>query len=40
MTNLRFNFKIDLINVDYIDFSFAEDYQDLEDNPFLIKHFP
>ena len=40
MTNLRFNFKIDLINVDYIDFSFAEDYQDLENNPFLTKHFP
>ena len=40
MVNLRFNFKMDLVDISTIDFVFAETYAELETNPFLEKSYP
>lgn len=40
MVNLRFNFKMDLVDISTIDFAFAETYAELETDPFLEKSFP
>ena len=40
MVNLRFNFKMDLVDISTIDFSFAESYSALETDPFLEKSYP
>lgn len=40
MVNLRFNFKMDLVDISTIDFAFANSYAELETDPFLTKSFP